>query len=75
MTTPIAIEGKGDAEDIVFETEQELMDKMSEIIGKKKVEDWVAERLESLREYVLERDTKKQTVSLEDVNGKQDNEK
>ena len=73
LTTPIAIQSRGDVpttEDVVFETEQKLIDKMSEIIGKTKLEDWVAERLASLRAYVLQRDAQKGTIWEDSRGGK-----
>lgn len=74
LTTPIAIEekdGRQTTEPVIFETEQEVINEMRKIIGKNKVEDWVAERLESLRKYLLERDANMGTFSLEGANGKQ----
>jgi hypothetical protein len=59
LTTPIAIEGKDDVptiEDIVFQTEQELVDDMLQTMSEQEVKEWVSERLMSLHEYVLERD-------------------
>jgi hypothetical protein len=68
LTTPIAIEGKDDVptiEDIVFQTEQELVDDMLQTMSEQEVKEWVSERLMSLHEYVLERDRRVQEKDAE----------
>ena len=59
LTTPIATEKKVDVsrtENVVFQTEHELVTEMLQIMSEEKAKDWVSKRLLSLHEYVLERD-------------------
>jgi hypothetical protein len=60
LTTPIAIESEDDVpttENVVFETEQELVNVMLQTMSEKGVKEWMRERLMLLHEYVLERDS------------------
>lgn len=64
---------KPTTECIVFER---VIDEMSEINGKLKVEDWAAKHLKSLHEYVLSTDSRNGTVveTNEEVNYRKNSE-
>ena len=67
LITSIAIEKKIDisrTENIMFQTQHELVMKILQIINEEKVKDWVSKCLLSLHEYVLERDGYEQAKCL-----------